>query len=152
MTDRILILGATGGVGTALAHRVAARGAQPILMARDAGRLAALAAELPRAETVVADVTDIPALQAAIQALGAPLSGLAFCVGSIVLKPLAKMTEADLMDAFRLNAVAAGMAVQAALPALVAGNASVVLFSSVAARAGFASHMAIGTAKAAVDV
>ena len=151
MTDRILILGATGGVGTALAHRVAARGAQPILMARDAGRLAALAAELPRAETVVADVTDIPALQAAIQALGAPLSGLAFCVGSIVLKPLAKMTEADLMDAFRLNAVAAGMAVQAALPALVAGNASVVLFSSVAARAGFASHMAIGTAKAAVE-
>ena len=151
MTDRILILGATGGVGTALAHRVAARGAQPILMARDAGRLAALAAELPGAETVVADVTDIPALQAAIQALGAPLSGLAFCVGSIVLKPLAKMTEADLMDAFRLNAMAAGMAVQAALPALVAGNASVVLFSSVAARAGFASHMAIGTAKAAVE-
>lgn len=151
MTDRILILGATGGVGTALARCVAARGAQPVLFARDAARLATLAAELPGAESAVVDVTDFAGLKSAILALGAPLSGLAFCVGSIVLKPVSRTSEADLLDAFRLNAVAAAMSVQAALPALMAGHGSVVLFSSVAARAGFTNHLAIAAAKAAVE-
>jgi len=151
MTDRVLILGATGGVGTALALRVAARGAKPVLMARDAGRLAELAARLPGAESAVVDVTDLAALKAAILALGSPLSGLAFCVGSILLKPLSRITEADMLETFRLNAVCAAMAVQAAVPALVAGQGSVVLFSSVAARAGFANHLAIAAAKAAVE-
>ncbi|MBX9751108.1 MAG: SDR family oxidoreductase [Roseococcus sp.] len=151
MTDRILVLGATGGVGAALARRLAARGVRPVLLSRDAGRLAALAAELPGAESLVADVTDFAALKAAILGLGAPLSGLAFCVGSIVLKPASRTSEADLLEAFRLNAVAAAMAVQAALPALVAGQGSVVLFSSVAARTGFTNHLAIAAAKAAVE-
>jgi len=120
-------------------------------MARDADRLAELAARLPGAETIVVDVTDLAALKAAILALGSPLSGLAFCVGSILLKPLSRITEADLLDTFRLNAVSAAMAVQAAVPALVAGQGSVVLFSSVAARVGFTNHLAIAAAKAAVE-
>jgi len=120
-------------------------------MARDADRLAELAARLPGAETIVVDVTDLAALKAAILALGSPLSGLAFCVGSILLKPLSRITEADLLDTFRLNAVSAAMAVQAAVPALVAGQGSVVLFSSVAGRVGFTNHLAIAAAKAAVE-
>ncbi len=151
MAGRIVIVGATGGIGEALARRVAARGATPVLLARDAGRLAALAAELPGAETHVVDVGDTAALQAAIKAAGSPLAGLAYCVGSILLKPATRVTEADLADTFRLNVIGAAMAVQAAIPALAAGQGSVVLFSSVAARAGFANHLAIGAAKAAVE-
>lgn len=151
MAGRIVILGATGGIGAALARRVAARGATPVLMARDAARLEALAAEIPGAEALVVDVTDTAALKAAITGLGAPLAGLAYCVGSILLKPATRVTEADLADTYRLNVIGAAMAVQAAIPALQAGQGSVVLFSSVAARAGFANHLAIGAAKAAVE-
>jgi len=96
-------------------------------------------------------VGDIAALQAAIKAAGTPLAGLAYCVGSILLKPATRVTEADLADTFRLNVIGAAMAVQAAIPALAAGQGSVVLFSSVAARAGFANHLAIGAAKAAIE-
>jgi NAD(P)-dependent dehydrogenase (short-subunit alcohol dehydrogenase family) len=150
MTGQVLVFGATGGIGAALARRLAARGARPFLVARGEARLAALAAELGCGHAV-ADVTDRAQVAAAVAAAGAPLSGLAFCVGSIVLKPLARVTEADLLEAFRLNAAAPALAVQAAAGALAAGSGSVVLFSSVAARRGFANHVAIGAAKAAVE-
>ncbi|WP_372620967.1 SDR family NAD(P)-dependent oxidoreductase [Falsiroseomonas sp.] len=150
MAEQVIVFGATGGIGGALARRLAARGATPFLVARDEARLAALGIELG-AGWHAADVTDPAALRAAVAAAGSRLAGLAFCIGSILLKPLARLTEADFAETFRLNALAPALAVQAALPALVAGRGSVVLFSSVAARRGFANHAAIGAAKAAVE-
>jgi NAD(P)-dependent dehydrogenase (short-subunit alcohol dehydrogenase family) len=79
------------------------------------------------------------------------LAGLAYCVGSIALKPLKRVTEADMLSAFRLNALGAMLAVQAAQDTLAAGKGAVVLFSSIAARAGFTNHAAIAAAKGAVE-
>ena len=154
MSGVVAILGATGGIGGALARRVAARGGTPFLIGRDAARLEALAAELG-APHAACDVTDAAALRTAVQAAGPALDGLAFCIGSIVMKPLGRVTAADFAATFALNATAAALAVQAAAPALTAKPraqpSSVVLFSSIAARAGFPSHAVIGAAKAAVE-
>ena len=80
------------------------------------------------------------------------VSGLAYCVGSINLKPVSRITDEDIERDFRLNAFGAFRAVQAALPALKAsGDAAIVLFSTVAVQQGFASHVSIAMAKGAVE-
>jgi NAD(P)-dependent dehydrogenase (short-subunit alcohol dehydrogenase family) len=83
---------------------------------------------------------------------GDALDGLVYAVGTITLRPLPRLTAADFLDDFRVNALGAALAVQAALPALTkgTGGASVVLFSSAAARQGFTAHASIGMAKGAV--
>ncbi len=151
MTRTVVVVGATGAVGAALARRRAAKGDRVVLVARDAARLAALAGEIPGSEAVPADAMDPAGLRAAIAAAGPEVAGLAYCVGSIALKPLKRTTEADFLDAFRLNALGAALAVQAAQDALVAARGAVVLFSTVAARAGFPNHAAIAAAKGAVE-
>ena len=150
MADPVIVIGATGGVGEALARRLAASGQAMHLVARDAARLATLAGELD-ASHAVADALDEAALRAAVAAAGSAVRGLAYCVGSIVIKPLKQATQADFLDAFRLNAMGPAAAVAAAQDALRAGSGSVVLFSTVAARAGFANHAVIAMAKGAVE-
>ena len=73
MTGTVVIIGATGAVGAALARRCAARGERAVLVARDAARLQALAADLPGSVPVAADATDAAALRAAVAAALAQL-------------------------------------------------------------------------------
>jgi len=151
MQDPVVILGATGAIGSATARRLAASGRMLHLIARDPARLSALARELG-AGSAVCDVRDGPALAEVVRQAGPRLSGLAYCVGSIVMKPLKRATEEDFLDAFRLNALGAAQAVAAGFDALRAvSGSSVVLFSTVAVRSGFANHAVIATAKGAVE-
>jgi NAD(P)-dependent dehydrogenase (short-subunit alcohol dehydrogenase family) len=80
-------------------------------------------------------------------------AGLAYAIGTINLKPFARLTDDDAINDFRVNALGAFHAVQAALPALKAheGTSSVLLFSTVAVAQGFASHASIAMAKGAVE-
>lgn len=156
MTGSILIYGGNSGMGAATARRLAATGHKLHLVGRNAARLEAVAAETGASFTL-GDVLD-PALfnlasAAAADAGDGAIKGLVYAVGSINLKPLARLSEADFETDFRINALGAVKAVQAAVPAmkLASGTASVVLFSTVAVAQGFTAHASVAMAKGAVE-
>jgi NAD(P)-dependent dehydrogenase (short-subunit alcohol dehydrogenase family) len=149
--DPILILGGVDGIGGELARRLTAEGYQVALSSRTLDRASLFANEIG-AMPCAANVLDESSLSAAV-ATGAPagrLAGLVYAVGSIPLKPLGRVNESELIEAYRVNVVGAALAVKHAASALKAGNGAVVLFSSVAATQGFPNHSIIGPAKAAV--
>ena len=147
----ILILGAAGGIGGALARRLAASGVKLVLAGRDPARLEALAADTGGTPFVL-DATKPAEVEAAaakaVEAHGR-LDGLANCVGSILLKPAHLTSEEEWDAVVSTNLKSAYASVRAAARAMTAGG-SVVLVSSAAARIGLANHEAIAAAKAGV--
>lgn len=147
----VLIFGGVGGIGGELARHLAASGRPVVITSRSLDRATEFGREIG-AMPCAADVLDEASIVLTI-ATAAPdgrLAGLVYAVGSIPLKPVARITEAELIVAYRCNVVGAALAVKHAASALKAANGSVVMFSSVAASQGFANHSVIGPAKAAV--
>eukprot|EP01035_Chromulina_nebulosa_P017465 gene17465-23018_t len=152
LTGKVLIYGGGGGIGAATARMLRKRGYTLHLAGRDEARLAVVAEETGGAYTV-ADVEDAAAFARIMAEAGASLAGLVYAAGTINLKPLGRLTIADFERDFRINAMGAALAVQAALPALKAhdGTASIVLFSTVAVAQGFTAHASVAMAKGAVE-
>jgi len=147
----VLILGAAGGIGGALARRLAGQGANLVLAGRDASRLEALAVETGGTPFVL-DATkpaEVEAAAAKAVEVHGRLDGLANCVGSILLKPAHLTSEEEWDAVVSTNLKSAYAAVRAAARAMTGGG-SLVLVSSAAARLGLANHEAIAAAKAGV--
>lgn len=149
-----LIVGATGGIGEATARLLASRGARLGLVARREALLQPLAADLG-ALALPGDVLEAATSQRAVEALVAAHGRLDFvvhAVGSIVLKPLSRLTEEDMIQAFRINTVSAMHVMKAALgPMTQARSGAIVVCSSVAASTGLPNHEAIAAAKGALE-
>lgn len=80
------------------------------------------------------------------------LHGLVYSVGSINLKPFARLTEEDFINDFRINVLGATKVIQYALPALKrASDASIVLFSTVAVQTGLGFHASVAASKGAIE-
>ncbi len=150
--NRIVIIGGNSGIGKSLAERVSARGIQPYLIGRNAAGLAEVAGA-NNGEFAIADVLDETAFAAAVKAAceGADVTGVAYCVGSIDLKPLRQLTGDAMVNAFRLNSVGAAIAAREAGAALKAAKGAMVMFSTIAVGQGFVSHTIVSAAKGAVE-
>jgi len=150
--QRVLVIGAAGGIGSALVRQLAASGAQVFLAGRDAARLGALSAELglPCATLDAADPDAVDALADRAAAELGGLDGLANCVGSLILKPAHLTSTADWQATLATNLSSAFGCVRAAGRLMKSGGGSVVLVSSAAARVGLANHEAIAAAKAGI--
>jgi NAD(P)-dependent dehydrogenase (short-subunit alcohol dehydrogenase family) len=146
-----MIMGASGGIGSALARCLAADGTRVALAGRDADRLGALAQETG-GSVLTLDATRPAEVEAAaarvVEEIGR-LDGIANCVGSLLLKPAHLTSEEEWASTLALNVTSAFGAVRAAARSMTAGG-SVVLMSSAAARMGLANHDAIAAAKAGV--
>ena len=149
---KVLIFGATGGIGRQIAQDLAQKGVSLHLVGREQSDVAALAGRLG-ASYSHAQATDTNSLIEAVKQAddGSGIAGLVWAIGSILLKPLAALSEEDFIETYRLNVSSPAMAIKAAQRPLKTANGAVVLFSSVAATNGFTSHAAIAAAKAGVE-
>ena len=149
---KIIIFGATGGIGRQMAQDLTDRGQAPHLVGRLDSQVAELATSLG-ASYSHAEAKDTDSLIQAIGAAddGSGIAGLVWAIGSILLKPLAALGEEDFIETYRLNVSAPAMAIKAAKNGLKKAQGGVVLFSSVAASSGFTNHAAIAAAKAGVE-
>jgi NAD(P)-dependent dehydrogenase (short-subunit alcohol dehydrogenase family) len=147
-----VVVGASGGIGSATARLLRADGARVVLAGRDQARMAALAGELD-CPTVVCEATDALAFETALEGVvesEGHLDGLVNCAGSLLLKPAHLTTPDEWAETVRTNLGSAFSTVRAAARLMTDGG-SVVLMSSAAARTGLANHEAIAAAKAGVQ-
>lgn len=150
---RVIIFGATGGIGSALARQLSAHGCQLTLVARDQGRLDALAAEL-HAEAFSLDATDSAAVErcvAEVTEKHGRVDGLVNCAGSLLLKPAHLTTDAEWAAVLGANLTSSFHILRSATARMMkTGGGSIVLMSSAVAQRGMINHEAIAAAKAGV--
>ena len=80
------------------------------------------------------------------------IHGLAYCPGSIDLKPLRRVMVKDMEEAMDINLYGALKAVQWAYPVMrKTANSAIVLFSTVAVTQGMPFHSVVASAKGAVE-
>ena len=142
MSKHIAVIGGTSGIGRATVAQLQADGHTVHAACRSPEKLADL------------DLVAQPFDAAAPGPLTWPerLDGFVYFPGTIVLKPFHRLTAEDFQREMQVNLFGAVAALQSALPALKAsGNASVVLFSTVAVAQGMPMHAGIAAAKGAVE-
>jgi NADP-dependent 3-hydroxy acid dehydrogenase YdfG len=104
----VVVVGATGGIGSAVAHKLADAGASLVLAARDSSRLDALVGELSTTEvlSVPTDITDLQQVEALMQkTVGhfGQIDALVNAAGAGILKQWNKLEPADLDAMLDLN-------------------------------------------------
>jgi len=98
-----LITGATAGIGAEFARQLAEQGHNVVLVARDAGRLAATAAELENrygaaAETIAADLTDDAGIAAVVARLTDPARPVEILVNNAGIGLLRSFADNDIAE------------------------------------------------------
>ena len=152
MTSIVLITGASGGIGRALASQLHAQGYRVAAVGRDAARLANVEAAVRIAADTTTPEGAALAIAACQEALGAAPTLLAHCVGSTLIAPLHRTRLDSYREVMRVNLDSAVFMLQAWVAAVQGGGPGAAVFaSSVVARIGVANHEAIAAAKGGVE-
>ena len=153
---RCWIIGASTGIGAALADRLAAAGARVALSARRAAPLEEMAARYPKGSALALplDITDAPALAKAAARLDRAWGGIDLVVVMAgEYKPM-RAWDLDLEAARRMvdtNLMGTYNALAAVVPRLIGqGAGTIALVSSVAGYRGLPKSLVYGPTKAAV--
>tara|TARA_X000000368_G_scaffold407666_1_gene387359 strand:+ start:837 stop:1547 length:711 start_codon:yes stop_codon:yes gene_type:complete len=149
MSEKYLIFGATGSIGSNLAEQLKNSGYDVHLVGRNIDETKKISEKLGCAFTIanVLDDNFIKKVKADIS----EIKGIAYCVGSIDLKPLRIVTEKDFNKCMKLNLYSAVEVIKEYQESLKKNKGSIVLFSTIAAQRGFTNHSIIASTKAAVE-
>jgi NAD(P)-dependent dehydrogenase (short-subunit alcohol dehydrogenase family) len=155
---RVLVAGASSGIGQATSRLAAALGAEVILVGRDQQRLAETLDKMPGAghEMIVADVTDPEAIGRMFGRIAdqeRPLSGLVHAAGTVSMVPLPLLQAGQVHDLVSVTLQAGLLLSQgfARKRSHGPGSKSLVFISSVAAFRGQSGMAAYAGAKAALE-
>ena len=149
MSEKYLIVGATGSIGSNLATQLYDSNKEVHLVGRNEDETKSLSEKLGFTYTI-ADVLEdgfVDKIKSDID----DIKGIAYCVGSIDLKPLKISSESDFNKCMKLNLYSAVELIKGFQDSLKKIKGSIVLFSTVAAQRGFTNHSIIASAKAAVE-
>ena len=150
LKDKIIIIGGSGSIGSAIAKEVMNDGFEPYLIGRNYSSLEKLSKTL-NCEFSKADVTKTDELKKTLEKCGDNIYGLAYCVGSISIKSLSLANENDYLDSFKVNTLGAIIAIQTLKDVLKKNNGTILLFSSIAVKQGFPNHTIISTSKGGIE-
>lgn len=148
----IVILGATGTIGSVLARRLVRSGRNLLLLGRDADKLAALSSELEMPSSVI-DAHDSQSIFDTMQRFAGQTggyTGIVNGIGSVLLKPAHMTSDDEFREVVETNLFTSFAAVRAGAKYLRESGGSIVLFASAAAEIGIHNHEAIAAAKAGV--
>jgi len=156
--DRTIVLtGATGGIGAAIASTLASHGARLVLLARDGAALQSLANRLPAASrahvTVVADIASDAGREAIthqVSALGERMFGLIHAAGVSQFCLFADASAADLEAQMAINATGPILLTRALLPMLDPEGARIVAIGSTFGGIGYPGFAAYCASKFAL--
>lgn len=139
----ILIIGASSGIGNALA----------LQLAEQEIRVLGTYNQSESASTKNIEFHQLNVLDEELDLSFVPdeLHGLVYCPGSINLKPFHRIKPAEFAEDLQLQTIGAIKVIQAVLPKLKAGKGSVVLFSTVAVQQGFHFHSQVAVSKGAIE-
>ena len=149
MSEKYLIVGATGSIGSNMATQLYDSNKEVHLVGRNEDETKSLSEKLGFTYTI-ADVLEdgfVDKIKSDID----DIKGIAYCVGSIDLKPLKISSESDFNKCMKLNLYSAVELIKGYQDSLKKNKGSIVLFSTVAAQRGFTNHSIIASAKAAVE-
>ena len=149
MSEKYLIFGATGSIGSSLAEQMVNSGFNVHLVGRSESETKNISEKLGCTFTI-ADVLENGFIEEVKNDIS-EVKGVAYCVGSIDLKPLRMVTEDDFNKCMKLNLYSAVEVIKGYQESLKKNKGSVVLFSTVAAQRGFTNHTIIASTKAAVE-
>jgi NAD(P)-dependent dehydrogenase (short-subunit alcohol dehydrogenase family) len=152
---RIVVVGASAGIGAVVAVQAAAAGAAVVAAARRADRLAAVVdrCEGGRAHAVECDVRDADACEALVARSVEHLGGLDAVVYSTAVDPLVRLIDTDAqrwLDVLSTNVVGASLVCRAAVPHL-AGGGRFVFVSATSVGRPLPGMGAYETSKAALE-
>jgi NAD(P)-dependent dehydrogenase (short-subunit alcohol dehydrogenase family) len=145
------LVGASEGLGRALATKLAAAGATVIVSARNADALAELAAILPNgARGVAVDVADRASVVAAAEAVG-PVDGLVWLAGVYWPMPAQEWDAEQVEAMFDINLTGAARVLGQVVPAMVKrGTGHIVITGSLSGYRGLPGSVGYSSSKAGV--